>query len=59
MQDISFYIFNRWQPGETLSRKSDFFGKGSGTNSAKHPKGRSGYWCLTPFPRPKRSIDRA
>ena len=24
--------------------------KGSGTNSAKHPKGRSGYWFLTPFP---------
>ncbi len=23
--------------------------KGSGTNSAKHPKGRSGYWFLTPF----------
>ncbi len=23
--------------------------KGSGTNSAKHPKGRSGYWYLTPF----------
>jgi hypothetical protein len=22
-------------------------GKGSGTNSAKHPKGRSGYWYLT------------
>ncbi len=24
--------------------------KGSHTKSAKHPKGRSGFWCLTPFP---------
>ena len=23
--------------------------KGSDTKSAKHPKGRSGFWCLTPF----------
>ena len=23
--------------------------KGSGTKSAKHPKGRSGFWFLTPF----------
>ena len=23
--------------------------KGSGTDSAKHPEGRSGYWFLTPF----------
>ncbi len=22
---------------------------GSGSNSAQHPKGRPGYWCLTPF----------
>ena len=26
--------------------------KGSDTKSAKHPKGRSGFWCLTPFSRP-------
>ena len=23
--------------------------KGSGTKNAKHPPGRSGFWCLTPF----------
>ncbi len=27
-------------------------GKGSGPKSAKHPKGRSGFWDLTPFPPP-------
>ncbi|MCF7962717.1 MAG: glycosyltransferase family 4 protein [Pirellula sp.] len=27
--------------------------KGSDPNSAKHAKGRSGYWGLTPFPRPR------
>ena len=26
-----------------------WFKKGSGTICAKHPKGRSGKWCLTPF----------
>ena len=25
--------------------------KGPGANSAKHPKGRSGYWLLVPFPK--------
>ncbi len=25
--------------------------KGSDTKSAKHPKGRSGFWCRTPFSR--------
>jgi hypothetical protein len=29
-------------------------GKGGRHNSAKHPKGRSGYWCLPPFPIRKR-----
>ncbi len=23
--------------------------KGSDTKNAKHPSGRSGFWCLTPF----------
>ncbi len=26
--------------------------RGSGPQSAKHPKGRSGFWDLTPFPTP-------
>ncbi len=28
--------------------------KGAGTKSAKHPKGRAGFWYLTPFPSPRR-----
>jgi len=35
--------------------------RGSGTKSAKHPKGRSGFWYLTPFfqPAPKLSCHKA
>ena len=32
-----------------IVQPSHSFEKGSGTNNAKHPKGRSGYWYLTPF----------
>ncbi len=28
--------------------------KGSDTKNAKHPSGRSGFWCLTPFRHPHR-----
>jgi hypothetical protein len=39
---------------DNLSNHSPLFicsqEKGSGTICAKHPKGRSGKWCLTPFP---------
>jgi hypothetical protein len=30
--------------------------KGTGTNSAQHPQGRSGYWYLSPFPFPRRAV---
>jgi hypothetical protein len=33
--------------------------KGSDPNSAKHPKGRSGYWGLTPFPASKHPKGRS
>ncbi len=32
--------------------------KGSGPKSAKHPKGRSGFWHLTPFPNPQEASMR-
>jgi len=34
----------------SVAPQADGREKGSGTKSAKHPKGRSGFWYLSPFP---------
>ena len=59
MQDLPHQKEEEWMRTDIRAFQLDAYGlpakKGSGTNSAKHPRGRAGYWYLTPIFRPTES----
>ncbi len=55
-QTLQASALSKFHLGMEGKKGSERWEKGSDTKSAKHPKGRSGFWCWTPFPNPRLNL---